>query len=147
MRRDIKQHLSVVQGSDAEDFEKKVNDILDRVDYEATIEIDKNTPYLCYIYYKQERVSVVTIKDEYENIGICLHCKDCMYLERIGDKRIKNLFCTLSGNKVKATASACEMFYRKLANNSSILTEEGVAQMALLTNKIEANHNAKNDSI
>ena len=103
-----------IQEQSAAAFQAKVNEALLTV-ASPTIEMDRNVPFTCYIFYTVEIQEPETIADEYELAGCGKTCGDCPHFEDTGDKRRKTFKCAYAEYGVsRGTMPACDKYYEEL---------------------------------
>ena len=123
MRTDKKLRVKVVREDNAEDFERKLNVILENVE-DPEIEWNKSMGFCAYVTYTEKEKVIEDIKDVFHNEGVHWHCRNCPYVERTTDKRKKWVCC-----KIKTTgmthldSEACDFLYRQLLSGE-LMTED-----------------------
>lgn len=102
-----------IKGTDAEDFQDKVNAVLEEHP-SAEMTIDGIVPYLCHAWIDCERLIPETKADEYELKGEKHYCIECPYLDRPqnSNKRQKRFPCEHAKHGIAFTDElACDKFY------------------------------------
>lgn len=106
--------VRVVAASNPEDFETKLNSVLEELaGCKTELVFNLNAGFCAYITYTNTKQIPETVEDEYELAGIRFYCYECPMYEIPFDGRIKYTDCK-NGNKCKAGDCACEWLYREV---------------------------------
>lgn len=112
MREIIRKKVKVIQSTNAQDFENRLNEILDEVN-EPQIDFFKECGLCAVITYQERELKAENLADEYNLKGIYYTCADCPHLELNTDKRFKYHNCEYKG-LVRLEQTACNRCYREL---------------------------------
>ena len=110
-RKKVKQ--VTILGRDPEDFDKKVNDILNRFD-NVKIEREPSTAMMCYLTYYDYVEEPENLKDEYLMAGCSLRCGDCPLIRKSEDRRRKKHFCPVKQATVRLDMYCCNEFFERV---------------------------------
>ena len=112
MKEQKRKRVRVIDGADARQFERALNDALGDMD-DPDITFDPNRSFLAYVTYWDIVQIPQTVQDAYEMRGEFHKCGECPYYHKPSDKRKKNTLCDI-GEYVDAKTSACNLFYKML---------------------------------
>lgn len=131
MRTDDVLKIKVVHADTAEEFERKINIVLENVK-NPTIEWNHAKGFCAYVRYTEEVKTMDDIKDFFHNEGVYWHCRNCPYAEKTTDKRRKRVGCKIrSTGMTYKDSEACDFVYRQLLTGEltaeDMITEGGKA--------------------
>ena len=112
MRERKKKRVRVIDGADAQHFERALNDALDDMP-DPDITFDRNRPFLAYVTYVEIIEIPENIQEAYEMRGEYHKCGECPYFHESTDRRVKYVDCDL-GQRTHAKSNACRLFYKML---------------------------------
>lgn len=119
------QQIICIQEQTAAAFQERVNEALMTV-ASPRIEMDRNVPFTCYIFYTEEKKEAETIADEYELAGCGHTCEECPHLERTGDKRRKKFRCKYAEHGLSCLSMpACDKYYEEMERRRNAEIQEG----------------------
>lgn len=114
------QQIKCIQEQTAEEFERRVNEALMSIDY-PKIEMDKNVPFTCYIFFTKTFEEPETVAERYELQGMNRTCADCPHLERTSDRRRKMFPCPYSEYGItRITTPACDRYYIEMEQTKHV---------------------------
>ena len=111
MRTERIKQIICISETNAEIFEKKMNDALSHL-VDPEIRIDANRSFTAYIFYQVKRDVPEDILELFELVeGEHHHCKECPHYIAPTDKRRKWGSCAITSGQVRGDGSACEHYY------------------------------------
>lgn len=123
MEKMTKYRSVTVQAKDADEFDRKFDEVSEKIDEPVELQWD-TAPMCVHFIYKEIKRIPETVEDEFKIQGLQYYCKDCPYLEKGRNRREKSHGCKYAeyGN-VTDFSPACEMFY-KLVKQGKIKVED-----------------------
>ena len=111
MRSERYKQVFVIREDNAEAFQDKLNDVLDRV-ADPEIIFDNNRSFTCYVTYKVRKDVPEDLIELFELLdGERHYCEECPHFVKSKDNRRKWGSYSLKAMKTRLYSKACEHFY------------------------------------
>lgn len=110
-----KKIVYIIQGKDAEDFERRINEKLQGLE-EPKITFVQTVPFIAYIEAEQVETRPDSLADKHYLQGDRFVCGQCPYMKQSTDMRRRWHACLFSDTVTRADSPVCEDFYIMLDN-------------------------------
>lgn len=123
-----KKTAQIIVGNSADEFEKKLNRALSKLDeaqtkYELTF--NNNMGFCAYIIAEGVVKVAENLEDEFAIMGETHKCGECPYWTQPDRKNVKYTRCEITPGIHAVTSPCCERFYEMLLNGDIVIREEG----------------------
>lgn len=108
--------VKIVSGTNAFDFETKLNGVLSDLNIRGIsydLQLNPATGLIAYVVYEESAVIPETIKDEYELRDERHFCIECPFFVQPTDGRFKYTTCGMEKH-IRISQPCCEWFYEQL---------------------------------
>lgn len=119
--------VQIIAAGGAEEFEKRLNQALRRLDEARTkyeLQFNPNMGFCAYLVIDSEVQIPETTADEFELVGERHKCRECPHWQHPKDGRVKYTRCPVTPGIHGAESPCCETFYEKLLAGEITLEEE-----------------------
>lgn len=124
----IGETVKIVSGSDAFDFETKLNSVLNSLNSKGaryTMQLEPSAGLIAYIRISEEISIPENVAEEYFLAGERHRCIECPFFVRPTDGRRKYTRCPVTKKLASANDACCDEFYERLDRGELKLIEVG----------------------
>lgn len=109
--------VKVVSATTAEEFESKINSVLNglnekRINYD--LQLNPTAGFIAFVTYTETVQVPETLADEYELKGERHKCGECPHFPVITDGRVKWVRCPVTQGLVNKGTNCCDTFYKEV---------------------------------
>ena len=109
--------VKVISAQSAEEFESKLNEVLNALNRESItyeLKLDPQCGFVAFIIADVRKNIYETVKEAFEEGGEIHYCIECPFFERPTNGNRKYTKCKYDGRMCKGDKSCCEYFYQQL---------------------------------